>query len=229
MRLLALLLAVTSLTAHAWPSDLAVKVAPGDELFRRLSSVDWVDSADPSIARAEVLPSLELMITGVAEGTTHLLLYAEGRLAVWRVDVTEDTGSARARPLPAGLLAGAKEACPKFSFDPEDPELVAELQDEACRKAVLALLEEDLVLAGDLEVTYSLGALQSQHQALTKALEAEKLPVSARYLGAGLVLEGTLSSVAQRKRALWIAFRHSLGRVPLDDRTRVVAASDGGE
>lgn len=223
--LLLLLGCVLGGSARAWPVDLKVAVPEGGEIFRKLSSIDGVESADPKIALAEVLPTGELMISGVAAGRTLLLLHAEGRMAVWRLEVLP---SGRAHPVESPrreLPSEVKKVCRGARIS--DGRLTAQVETGVCRDALLAWMKQDPFLAGELDLTFSLEALQLQLAAIEQRLKEKKLVLAARYLGAGLVLEGELNTEAQRKSALWIAFEESLGRVPLDDRMRIPATDAG--
>ena len=97
---------------RAWPVDLVVPLEAGKERFHKLSAVDWVEVEDPSIATAEVLEgSNELLLTGVKPGRTLLLLYAEGKFAVWRLVVGAPGRPPEPEPA-AEPLAAARKACP---------------------------------------------------------------------------------------------------------------------
>jgi hypothetical protein len=218
--LLAALLLLPS-RALAWPVDLVFSLESGSDRFHKLSAVEWVEVEDPSVATVEVLSgSNELLVTGKRPGRTLLLLYAEGKFAVWRLAVTAP--GARASPEAAPeLLATARKACPGLQVNEgTERSLVATVKDAACRKALLALFQTDAWLARELELTFELPALQEQLTALTPVLK--ELGLEARYSGAGIVLQGTATPTAHR-RALWALFRQSVGRVPLDDRVKIEA------
>lgn len=231
-RLLAPLLAVLSLlvsgTARAWPVDVVEHVEAGKEFMRKLSAVEWVEVEDVSIATAEVLEgSNELLITGVKPGRTLLLLYAEGKFAVWRLEVGAP-GRPSTPESSEPLLAAARKACPGLKTT-ESPErlLTTDVKDARCRTALSALLKTDAYLARELELTFELNVLQEQLGGLSAALKP--LGLSASYHGAGLMLEGTTTPEGHRK-ALWELFRQSVGRVALEDRVEVrkPAAADAG-
>jgi hypothetical protein len=203
-----------------------MRLEPGRERFHKLSVVDWVEVEEPSIATAEVLEgSNELLLTGLKPGRTLLLLYAEGKFAVWRLVVGEPPGT---EPI-AEPLAAARKACPglKATTEGAGRGLKAEVKDSRCREALRSLLKTDAYLARELELTFELPLLQEQLAALTPALK--DLGLGASYRGAGLVLEGTTTPEGHRW-ALWELFRQSVGRVPLEDRVTVrrPAPSDAG-
>ncbi|KFA86708.1 hypothetical protein Q664_52460 [Archangium violaceum Cb vi76] len=215
--LAALLMALSPLQALAWPVDLVMPLEPGKERFHKLSVVDFVEVEDPSIATAEILEgSNELLLTGLKPGRTLLLLYAEGKFAVWRLVVGTPP-----EPLPASepLVAAARKACPGLKVSQgAERGLTAEAKDTRCREALRALLKTDAFLARELELTFELPLLQEQLGTLTPVLKGLGLGVS--YHGAGLVLTGTTTPEGHRK-ALWELFRQSVGRVPLEDRVTV--------
>ncbi len=215
--LLVLLLTLAPPGAAAWPVDLSMTLETGKERFHKLSVVDWVEVEDPSIATVEVLSgSNELLLTGVKPGRTLLLLYAEGKFAVWRLVV----GAPGRPPEPsAESLAAARKACPGLkTTEGAERSLTAFVKSSRCREALLALLKTDAYLARELDLTIELPILQEQLTALTTALKGSGLTV--RYRGAGVVLEGSTTPEGHR-RALWELFRQSVGRVPLEDRGTV--------
>jgi hypothetical protein len=214
----ALLAFLVPALAWAWPVDLAVPLEPGKERFHKLAAVDWVEVEDASVATAEVLPgSNELLLTGQKEGRTLLLLYAEGRMAVWRLTVGAPPAEAAAPRLEA-----ARKACPDLkATEGAERSLTATVKDSACRAALMELLRAtDLYEARQLELTFDMPALQEQLASLNAGLKP--LELEARYSGAGVVLSGQASRETHR-RALWELFRRSLGRVPLEDRVEVKA------
>nr|WP_257453262.1 pilus assembly protein N-terminal domain-containing protein [Archangium lipolyticum] len=213
------LLTLSAPRALAWPVDLLVPLEPGKERFHKLSAVDWVEVEDPSIVTAEVLQgSNELLLTGLKPGRTLLLLYAEGKFAVWRL-VVGAPGKPPEREPSAEPLAAARKACPGLkATEGAERSLTALVKDARCREALLALLKTDAYLARELDLTFELPVLQAQLAALTGALKGSGLTVS--YHGAGAVLAGSTTPEGHR-RALWELFRQSVGRVPLEDRVTV--------
>lgn len=216
-----LLAALLLLPSHAlaWPVDLVFSLESGTDRFHKLSAVEWVEVEDPSVATVEVLSgSNELLVTGKRPGRTLLLLYAEGKFAVWRLAVTAKGTQATPEAAPQ-LLAAARKACPGLQVNEgSERSLVVTVKDAACRKALLAYFQTEAWLARELELTFELPALQEQLSALTPVLK--ELGMEARYSGAGIVLQGTATPEAHR-RALWALFRQSVGRVPLDDRVTI--------
>lgn len=210
--------------ALAWPVELVFSLESGKDRFHKLSAVDWVEVEDPSVASAEILPgSNELLVTGKRPGRTLLLLYAEGKFAVWRLSVSEP--GARLSPEAAPeQLAAARKACPGLQVsEGAERSLIATVKDSACRKALLALFQTDAWVARELELTFELPALQEQLSAMMPGLK--ELGLEARYSGAGIVLQGTATPEAHR-RALWELFRQSVGRVPLEDRVKLEAPAE---
>lgn len=201
--------------AQAWPADVYVDLEQGREAFRRLAAIEWVEVEDPLIATAEVLPSGELLLTGNKPGRTLALLYAEGKFAVWRLRV----GPKGEKVVPEnGDPTTLARACPGAKLGET---LVVSVRDETCRTTLAHFLERDAFSARDLEITFELQALQAQLAAMQKRLEAAGLgAVRLRYLGAGLVIEGELTP-AEHRRVLWVVFRESVGRVALDDQSRI--------
>lgn len=198
--------------ALAWPADLQQDVAPGREAFVRVSSVDWSVSDAPGVATAEWLAaSGELLVEGVQPGRAHLLLYAEGKLAVWTVRVGQPR---RPFTLPS--------SCPKVVA--REGALEGTVDSVACLDALRTALESDGYLARELELTFSGEVLQVQLRRLSAALPKG---LTARYVGAGVVLEGS-AGFADYQRALWVLFRESVGRVALDDRVEVTGRPDAG-
>ncbi|MBM7118704.1 pilus assembly protein N-terminal domain-containing protein [Archangium primigenium] len=216
--LAALGLWLVSSEARAWPVDVAVRLEPDKERFHKLSAVDWVEVEDPAVVTAEVLTgSSELLLTGLKPGRTLLLLYAEGKFAVWALTVAPTGASEPARK--PELLAVARKACPGLkATEGAERSLTVEVKDTRCRDALRPLLETEAWLARELDLTFALPLMQEQLAALTAPLKAQGLRAS--YHGAGLRLEGSTTPEGHRK-ALWALFRQSLGRVPLEDRVEV--------
>lgn len=215
--------------AWAWPVDVAVSVAAGDVHFERPSAIDWAESADPAIATIEVLRSGEVLVSGKAPGQTVALLYAEGKMGVWRLTVTKPGEAAAAVPAPS--VDAAKKVCKGLTLGEKGTEdaLTVTVPDDACRKALLAVLQTDAFNSHELTLTFELPALQAQLQAFTAAIAPFAPDVKASYVGAGLVLEGKVTQ-AQHRKILWAAFHNSVGRVPLEDKLEVEKpkAADGG-
>lgn len=209
-----------SAAAHAWPVDHAIELAPGAERFEKLAAVDWVDVEHEQILSAEVLPSGELLLTGKSEGRTHLLLYVQGKFAVWRVDVGRVPAPDASSSIDAAAKACGTKAEPMKAAASSGAALSVPVRSDECRRALLGVFDKAF-LARNVEIVYDLPVLQAQLSDLQQAFKAAGLErLSARYKGAGLVLEGK-TTTAERKRALWIVFRRSVGRVPLDDQTEV--------
>jgi hypothetical protein len=201
---------LVSASAGAWPVDVFFDLEVGRESFQRPSAISWIEIEDPRIATAEVLESGEILFTGVSAGRTLALLYAEGKMGVWRIRVAPR--GEKVKPLDgAEALAAAKKACPGSKL--EEKTLTSSVNTEKCRQAMLALFQTDAFSSHDLDLTFEVTVLQSQ-------LQAMKLPrgVAAKYSGAGLILEGS-PTPTEHRQALWELFRRSAGRVPLDDRT----------
>jgi len=220
---LAVVVTLLAFPAGAWPVDWVHQLEAGKEKFLRLPQVDWLEVEDPKVATVEWLTgSQELLLTGLKPGRTLVLLGAEGRVAVWRVRV-----GAEPRVEPATFVA-AEKACPGLHASPlEEVKLEVRIKDDTCRRALGALLETDAYEARHLALTFEGPVLQAQLQRLTEGLKGlSRVPVRARYVGAGLVLEGVVSP-QEHRQVLWETFRRTLGRLVLDDRLEVLAA-DGG-
>lgn len=201
----------------AWPGDMVHDVEPGKEKFVKLGVVEWAVSEDPAIATAEVMESGELLLSGLKVGRTLVLLYAEGKFAVWRVRVG---GSPLLPPVDA-----AKKACPDLKLTPtEDPKLTATVQNDACWKALHTLFQGDAFASRELELTFDGKVLQTQLKDLQGKLEKK---LSSRYVGAGLVLEGRQTR-AEHIKTLWTLFKNSVGRVALEDRIELEDPPDAG-
>jgi hypothetical protein len=99
--------------------------------------------------------------------------------------------------------------------------LTVTVQDEACRAALMTLFKTDAFEARSVELEFEGKVLQAQLKALQDALAkiaGDRL--KARYVGAGLVVEGTVSA-AEHRKMLWAILDTTLGRFALDDRTEV--------
>jgi len=225
VRLLLTLSCLVSSVASAWPVDWIHEVDLRKERFVRLPALDWFEVEDPTVAQVEWMEhSNELLITGLKPGRTVLLLGAEGKFAAWRIRVGQ-------KPLVDDKVStAAQKACPDLRWTPlEDVKLTVTAHSEPCRAALLALFQTDAVEARAMELTFSGEVLQGQLKELQSAFEkVAPGKVKARYVGAGLVLSGTVSA-AEHRKLLWELLKRSLGRFALDDQLEVTAAPpDGG-
>lgn len=221
-RVILLIAVLLPTMAFAWPVDVYEDLQAGKDEIRKLAAISWAEVEDPTVATVEVLPSGELLLTGKAPGRTLVLLYAEGKFAVWRIRVTKP-GTTFTPSLPNGEplpeLTAAKAACKGLQADAES--LRASIATDACRKSLLALFQTDAYQARDLELTFELAALQAQLADIEKALKSAGISgVTLHYSGAGVVLEGTATN-EEHKTALWTIFKNSVGRVPVDDRVEL--------
>lgn len=212
-------------SASAWPVDWVHDVEVGQQKFIRLPRVDWLEVEDPSVVEVVwVESSNELLLSGKSEGRTLVLLGAEGRVAAWRIRVggrsVEDEKA----------LALARKSCRDFANSPGDGvQLRVTVQSETCRQALLALFECDAFEARNIELTFEGQVLQIQLRALQEKLRKVRggHAVGAKYAGAGLVLEGTVSLETQRA-VYWEILRNNVGRFVLDDKMHIISTGDGG-
>ncbi|MFT3709971.1 MAG: pilus assembly protein N-terminal domain-containing protein [Archangium sp.] len=213
MRLFALLV-LFAFPAAAWPVDWIHDVEAGKEKFVKLPQVDWIEVDDPKVVSVEwIEESKELLLIGLKPGRATVLLGAQGKVAAWRVRVGGAT------LIDAAAMTAAQKVCPDFKATPlDDPKLAVTVHDEACRKALLALFQTDAFEARSIELTFDGKVLQTQLKAVQEALLAiTKGRVKARYVGAGLVIEGNVT-VAEHRKILWELLKRSLGRFALDDQ-----------
>lgn len=218
-RIAALLLVAAAPPALAWPINARFELSVGEEKFQRLTPDAWLEVESPAIATAELFETAEVMLTGKAPGSTLVLVHAEDKVMVWRV-VVRAAADHTASAAPGDVAAPARKACRDLKV--EGGELTATIRDEACRQALLSLFsaERDPFLAKDLDLTFELGALQSQLKAVQAGLAKVAPEVKAVYVGAGLRLTGR-ATAAQRRRAYWELFKASVGRLALEDRIEV--------
>ena len=204
-----------SAPAAAWPVDWIHDVEVGKEKFIKLPQVDWFEVDDPKVVSLEWVPeSNELLVFGLAPGRATVLLGANGKVAAWRVRVGTPP------VVNDALVTAARKACPDLKLTPlEEVKLTVTLQDEPCRKAMLALFQTDAFEARHLDLTFEGKVLQTQLKAVQEGLMLiTKGRVKARYVGAGLVLEGPVTT-AEHHKLLWETLRRTLGRFALDDQT----------
>lgn len=221
---LVLILTFWAVTAFAWPVDWVHDVEAGKEKFVKLPRLDWFEVEDPKVLAVEWQPeSGELLLIALKPGRTTVLLGADGKVAAWRVrvgtpPVTDDAA-----------YKAALKACPDLKVTPlEDVKLTATVKDEPCRKSLLALFQTDAFEARFIELTFDEKVLQSQLRSVDDGLKAiTKGRVKAKYVGAGLVLEGPVS-VAEHRKVLWEVLKRTLGRFALDDRMELPEPADAG-
>ncbi len=198
----------------AWPVDWIHDVAVGREKFVKLSQVDWFEVEDPSIAELEwQKESGELLVMGKKAGRTLVLLGAEGRIAAWRVRVEAST--TRDAKSMAAVISECDVA--KVSTD-ADLDLKVFIKTRSCYDVLKQLLQSDEYEARRVELVFDATILQHQLRVLDAALKRiAGSKAEARYVGAGLVLEGDVSPDEYRK-IMWAVLRNTLGRFALDDR-----------
>ncbi len=218
----ALAVALAPGLARAWPVDWIHDVEVGKEKFLKLPKVDWFEVEDPKVLSVEWFPETnELVMTGLKAGRTRMLLGADGKVAAWRVRVGQKPA------LDEAAAAAARKACPTFRPAPsEEVKLTVTAHDEACRAALTALFKTDAFEARSLELEFEGKVLQAQLKAVQEALgkiAGDRL--KARYVGAGLVVEGKVSQ-AEHRKMLWAILDTTLGRFALDDRTEVEPPPD---
>ena len=225
-RVVLVAMSVLASRAWAWPVDLIQPVDTFKDKFIKLNGLDWIDAEDSSIATAELLPGGELFLTGHRPGTTLLLLYHQGKAAVWRVDVVDPKLSS------AGALAppvdAVPSACPTVHWEEIDGErkITGSVPTESCRMALIKYFQKGSSRAKSLELTFEIAPLQSQLNAIEKALPPFlRSKVTFHYSGAGLVIDGQLRP-DQHRRLLWEIFRQSVGRMALDDQTTEVEVNN---
>lgn len=215
-RLLLFILLFCSVGAAAWPVDWIHDVEPGKEKFIKLPKVDWLEVDDPKVVSVEwVAESNELMLIGLQPGRATVLLGADGKVAAWRVRVGTPP------VVDDAVFLAAKKACPDLRATPLDEvKLTVTVKDEPCRKALMALFQTDAFEARHLALTFEGTVLQTQLRLVQEGLQlATRGKVKARYLGAGLVLEGPVT-IAEHRKLLWEILRRMLGRFALDDSTQ---------
>lgn len=223
-RLLAVGVLALPAIAAAWPVDWVHDVEPGKEKFVRLPRLDWFEVEDPKVAQVEWLAdSGELLLTGLKPGRTVVLLGADGKVAAWRVRVGTKPATDDA------AWKAAQKACPDFAATPlEDVKLTVTVQDEGCRTALTALFQTDAFEARHLELTFAMPVLQAQLKSVEAGIrDIAGRRATARYVGAGLVLEGQVSR-EEHHQLLWAILKRTLGRFALDDRLEEPAAPDAG-
>ena len=207
-----------ALNAWAWPVDEVLDIREGGHRFQKLLAPSWVQVENPKVATADIFPDTgEVLLEGKSTGRTLMVAYAQGRVTVWQVRVGLPDSTAEGPPRPP-RFRNARQACPTLNeLADGDVRIRVRVADDACRKALLALFESDGPTAQQLELTFEMPVLQLQLDEIEKAFIAAKLSgLSVKYLGAGLVLSGKASEPEHRQALLEI-FRHSVGRVALED------------
>jgi hypothetical protein len=203
-------------SARAWPVHAYVDVEVGGAKILPLRAASWAEVEDPRVASVELLPhSAEVLLSGHSPGRTVILFSQEGLLYAWRIQVARQ--GLKVQPaLGGGSRGAAQDACPGLTV--EAGRLRSEVKSEKCRAALLELFKTDDFRADQVALTFDVSALQAQLSALDAAFAAlgQEKP-AARYLGAGLVLEGNISP-ANHRRVLWQVFFNSIGGLALDDQ-----------
>ena len=226
----AVFLCLLPFVSWAWPVDMAFVLKKGEARFVKLAAAEWLEVDDASIVSAELFGTQEILLEAKKPGVALLLLYSEGRAAVWRLSVEE--APAKPKPetaatlLPATPLQEARQACPKLRFQTDKlPKIVGTIDTEACRKALVFLLMQPGWLAKELELVFEMEVLSTQLAAMQKAVDEAlgKNKVTLLYVGATLEMSGRQLTPQQHRRALWSVFFQAAGRIALSDSMQVLS------
>jgi hypothetical protein len=224
MRLLAAAAWLVSTAALAWPVEKVIELEPGKDTIVKIGNAEWFEIDEPKIATGESLDSGdEMLLTGKAPGRALLMVYAEGKPIVYALHVGKSDAKAA-----QSALQSALKACPKLAYKATEYEkLVGDVPDVKCRTALLDALKTDVVEAKETALVFDPTVLAAQLSEIKAAIAAAKNPLALHYEGATLVVEGK-AELAQLKRALWEAFKHSACRIALDNRAELSSPPDGG-
>jgi len=210
----------------AWPVDMEFVLKKDEVRFVKLAAAEWIEVDDASVVSAELFDTQEILFEAKKAGMALLLVYAEKRMAVWRVVVVEPAApKPKADNTAPNPLQEARQACPKLSFQTNKlPKISGNVDTEACRKALLFLLMQPGWLAKELELVFEVEVLLTQLAAMQKATQDAlgKDKLKLRYMGATLEMSGRLSP-QEHRRALWSVFFQAAGRIALDDNMQVVS------
>ncbi|MCL2626786.1 MAG: hypothetical protein FWD46_08240 [Cystobacterineae bacterium] len=235
-----LVLWVLPLMSWAWPVDMEFVLEKGQNRFVKLAAAEWLEVDDASVATAELFETQEILLEGKKPGVALVLVYAEGKMGIWRVRVEEPplpplpspntlAKKKAAAPLPIPEVEKeARQACPKLNFQKDKlPKIAGDVDTEACRQALLFLLMQPGWLGRELELVFEGSVLAAQLTAMQKAMDESlgKGKLKLRYVGATLEMVGKLSPKEYRK-ALWGVFFQSAGRIALDDSIQVLPPSE---
>jgi hypothetical protein len=216
-RTLALITLCTSAAAWAWPYDVVRELDTKTPAIVKLHQVDWfqLNSEDKKLLDVEwVEAANELILNPLKSGRVSVLLSAQQQLGFWNVLISEKRKPAIA------ALERAKKNCPGIDFTPiDDVKLTVSISAEPCRQAALELLRGDGFVASQLRLTFTPEMLQAQLKDIQAALKPWS--VTARYVGAGLVLQGSAKKSEQAK-LYWAIFFVTLGRLAVDDQIAFV-------
>ncbi len=214
--------------AAALPVGRIVEATAGETQLLAGEYLEAAEVEPADLARAERLPSGALRLTPLRPGSGLVYLFENGEVDAWRLYVRGPGESGAPAPSASPeLWAAARAACPGVQERVVDGEhfLHAAVPDGRCRRALLALLATDLFDGSHLRLVFDLPALQAQLRDMKLRLDAARVTgLSLHYLGATLVLSGTVAP-AVRRRALRLVWQETLGKVDLDDQTE---SPDGG-
>lgn len=214
--------------ALGYPVESVLTLVPGQDRFVRVGeAATSVGVDDERVAKVELFPTGEALLTGAAPGRALVLVHEAGRLTAHRVVVAGEAagrGPAAAPGLEASGSGGEElpgqvmKACPGLKLPPKPKSgdaVEGEVQSDTCRQALLRLVASDAYAGVKMSLTFSLEALQAQLADLQRALARAGLPGEVAYAGASLRLPKELSD-AQRRRVLELAFSVTIGPVLVD-------------
>jgi hypothetical protein len=214
------LLLLLSGSARAWPVDMVHVLDAKKPSLVRLPQVDWSVVAKDDVKTVEVewlAEANEFLLGPLKPGRGLVMLSGLGQVAFWRVLVAQKP------KLNPAAFESAQRSCADLSLTPlDDVKLTVTISVEACRQALLLLFQSDAFTADQLRLTFTPEMLQAQLKDMQKALKP--WPVTARYVGAGLVLEGKVTA-EQQQHIYWALFANGVGRLAVDDRLELLGSA----
>jgi hypothetical protein len=211
----AVIVMLVASAAAAWPVEDQVSLAPGEEKFLRVSfPVSGVVVEPAGGVDVEGFPSGELFVSVApgGRGVVTLLAIGNDRAAAKRLCI----GVPCPEPTP---IEKARGACPDLRKADDDGRSVwaATIRDDRCLRELVETLSRADVPPDSLRMIID----EAPARALMKRViedigkDARCKGLSAAYVGATLKLTGKGDRTAI-DRAVWHAFRASVGRVSFD-------------
>lgn len=211
--------------ASAVPPDKIVYLKLGESRFEHGPQGHWLaESLDPQIVKARAFETEEVFLTGKKAGQTLMLLSNKSvhEVLFWKVIVGSETVTS---PIPETSSIEKKCKC-----DLATKPISCRVLDKACVEALRQWIAKSNLQADGLRLVYTAQSLQEVLKGISGRLNKEGLAeVKLVFAGANLRVEGTLSDHAAWKRLMQIIYEGMVGKLLLEDRTRVMETSSGVE
>ncbi len=209
--------------ARALPPERVIALEPGADRFEKGLPGKWTAvSENPKVVEVEAFETAEVHLQARGEGTALVMLINRsiGHLVFWKVRVGGGK-SAPSRPDPSGLQGPCN--CGRGGYP-----LSCSVAGLECVEALRGLLEKSDLTTADLRLKFTVQGLQALLRDFQPRLAREGFgQIALAFSGVNLRTEGTLPDEAAWRRLMLVLYRGMVGKLLLDDRTRMAPGGGG--